>query len=578
MPKAMSSGMFSDDKGCRCGVLHEGRLIMGGFARYPDQIAASRVNGYDDFEVESADPDINDSENADKAWSRRMTGGQINDIIWMRASAETLVIGTTGGEFVVRGASSTGLLTPLDAAVKAATQRGSALVQPATIDDQLFFVQRSGRTLRRFNYKLASDNFQSEPVSILAEHLSAVGIKEMAYQQDPDSVLWTVLADGRLAGWTIEREQEVNGAHQHVLGGRYQGGHAQAVSICALPGRGTPQQDQLFLAVRRTVAGEDTLRAEVLTNTYRPTFAHDADDDLRRASLLDTVFLDSSVSIGQGQSVLRVEPGVVTPPAYYVQPDYTEDGYFAQFDGSAGPLVFVTAAAHGLEVGQTVILRGFRYVLPVPPFTVSAPPGWEGAAVVIDTVPEPNKFTAVLDGQIVTTPGVGDYEADSGQFYEAYTELTGLDHLEGELVHIQASGSPATPKIVSSGRITLDAPAAPVVVGLPYSSRLETTELAGIGQGQPDDGDKRNSVRVTIWLVNSVGGLVKHGSLGDEYLEEIVTAERYDQMDQAVPPRNHQVRKAITGAWGRNTIVIVQDEPLPLTVAGMWSPTWSNPS
>lgn len=69
----------------------------------------------------------------------------------------------------------------------------------------------------------------------------------------------------------------------------------------------------------------------------------------------------------------------------------------------------------------------------------------------------------------------------------ASTTVSGLGHLEGEEVQILADGEIQEPKTVSSGEITLDTAAEEIIVGLKYTSTLETMPLeagAVIGNSQ----------------------------------------------------------------------------------------------
>lgn len=62
-------------------------------------------------------------------------------------------------------------------------------------------------------------------------------------------------------------------------------------------------------------------------------------------------------------------------------------------------------------------------------------------------------------------------------FNEAVTTITGLNHLEGEKVVALADGGVVENLIVKDGKITLPSPATNVVVGLPYTFRLETLPI-----------------------------------------------------------------------------------------------------
>lgn len=66
----------------------------------------------------------------------------------------------------------------------------------------------------------------------------------------------------------------------------------------------------------------------------------------------------------------------------------------------------------------------------------------------------------------------------------ATTSLTGLDHLEGETVQVKVNGAAHADCTVSSGAITLNVSATTAVVGLAYSSTVETLdENLDIGRG-----------------------------------------------------------------------------------------------
>jgi hypothetical protein len=68
---------------------------------------------------------------------------------------------------------------------------------------------------------------------------------------------------------------------------------------------------------------------------------------------------------------------------------------------------------------------------------------------------------------------------DCGLDYDgtATTSFSGLDHLEGEDLYIYADRLIESNEVVASGAITIDNAAARVLVGLPYTSKLETLPL-----------------------------------------------------------------------------------------------------
>ena len=83
------------------------------------------------------------------------------------------------------------------------------------------FVQRASRKVRELVYNFDSDSYQAPDLTVLAEHITDSGITEMAFQQEPDNIVWCVLTDGRFVGMTYRREEQVVGWHEHIIGGRF---------------------------------------------------------------------------------------------------------------------------------------------------------------------------------------------------------------------------------------------------------------------------------------------------------------------------------------------------------------------
>ena len=93
---------------------------------------------------------------------------------------------------------------------------------------------------------------------------------------------------------------------------------------------------------------------------------------------------------------------------------------------------------------------------------------------------------------------------DSGLSYDGSpaTVFSGLDHLEGEDVSVLADGNVVTGMTVASGSITIPNAASVVVVGLPFTSTLETLdfELRGANGSPTIHNNHRNVNGVTVKL------------------------------------------------------------------------------
>ena len=87
--------------------------------------------------------------------------------------------------------------------------------------------------------------------------------------------------------------------------------------------------------------------------------------------------------------------------------------------------------------------------------------------------------------------------------------VTGLTHLEGEVVNILAGATVESQKTVSSGQVTLDATydaGTRIVVGLPYTAKLKSLDINAGSDFGSSDGNRQRNDRVAIRLYNSQGG------------------------------------------------------------------------
>lgn len=218
------------------GTLFEQRLAVAGSPNFPQTIWQSKTSESLNFELGTKDDD---------ATSFTVSSDQINPILHL-AQVKTLVALTYGGEFTITGGIEKPI-TPTNIQVKNQSVYGCNRVRPIRIGNELYFVQRAGRKLRAMAYKYDSDAFGSPDMSVLSEHITKSGIVSMAYQQEPESILFAVRADGVLATMTVDRDQDVIGWGRQITDGAFE-------SVAAIP---VEDGDQVWAIVRRTINGQN---------------------------------------------------------------------------------------------------------------------------------------------------------------------------------------------------------------------------------------------------------------------------------------------------------------------------------
>ncbi|MEQ9606212.1 MAG: hypothetical protein RLN99_00940 [Kiloniellaceae bacterium] len=188
---------------------------------------------------------------------------EVNAIRWMSPGRQ-LILGTSGGEWSVTADGP--VVTPLDIAVKRESTNGSANILPLRISSIVLFVQRAKRKLLEFVFSLETDGFRTPDLTILADHITEGGLREIVYQQEPDSQVHCVREDGVLATLTYRREQDVVGWSRQILGGRFGSGVPVVESAATIPGNavaGSENRDEAWIAVKRTIDGATFRSIEV---------------------------------------------------------------------------------------------------------------------------------------------------------------------------------------------------------------------------------------------------------------------------------------------------------------------------
>lgn len=231
-------------------TFHGDRLFWGGPTNTPQRIDGSNVGDYENFKPSNAAGTVAD----DNAVGFTLNANEVNVIRWLMSDEKGLMVGTVGGEWIVRASSQNEALTPSNVQATQSTNYGCAALPPLRAGKAIIFAQRNGRKLRELAYVFQDDGMRAPDMTVAAEHITRGGIVDMAYQSQPQSIIWMARADGTLLGFTYEREQEVLAWHRHVMGGAFSTGQAVVESVACVPNP-DGSADELWMIVKRTVDG-----------------------------------------------------------------------------------------------------------------------------------------------------------------------------------------------------------------------------------------------------------------------------------------------------------------------------------
>jgi hypothetical protein len=207
----------------------------------------------------------------DHAIPAAINAGEVNEIMWL-AEGSNLQIGTKSA---TRSISSTDsdTLGPDNIEQNRESSYGSADVRPVQVGSATLYAGAFGSELREMVYSYESDGFVTPDASVLSEHMLAGRIKEMAYAQAPNSIIWMCLQDGTLVSLTYERDQQTVGWMQH------EGLHVESVAV--IPG---DDRHEVWLLVRREINGQTRRYIERLREPFEPK----SGSDVRQYANLDS--------------------------------------------------------------------------------------------------------------------------------------------------------------------------------------------------------------------------------------------------------------------------------------------------
>lgn len=213
-PQAISQFGSTDNYPGTVGF-HDQRLNFARTNNNPQTLFGSVVGDF--YNMDYSSP-VQDND----AYEFTLASTQVNEVRWI-VSLANCIIGTAGGEWLLRPGGSNTTITPTSVSLQVQSRWGVAKVKPIVVGNSVLFILGSGREIRNLVYSLNIDGYDGNDLSILAAHLFVdYGITEWAFQQYPDSIAWAIREDGVLLGFTYVQEHKVQGWSRHVTQGTFE--------------------------------------------------------------------------------------------------------------------------------------------------------------------------------------------------------------------------------------------------------------------------------------------------------------------------------------------------------------------
>ena len=593
-------GAFSTRTGHpRCVSFFEQRLVFAGTSQQPQTMFFSKSGDYENMTIGTNDDD---------AMIYTIASNQVNAIQALKAT-RTLIVMTTGGEYAVSSGAAQDAITPTNINIRKQSNYGSSGVDALSIGNATIFLQRSRRKIRELAYNFDTDGYTAPDLTILADHISESGFTDMSYQQEPYSVVWAVRADGQMAGLTYNRLENVVAWHRHIFGGKSDTGKTikqQKIQFTAnstnvnttsnqitITGHGLATGDPVYYyAASNKIGGLNNSKVyyviNVDANNIKLAKSSSAATAGTAISLTSAPGSDTTQFIYQGvninNNILFVLAhgfksgdhifynntgtnisGLSENTKYFVEK--IDDNQIQLYTDEARETIVNLTSAHTTEQTDKILTHA-----KVESVACIDGDGDEDQVWVIiqryingATKRYVEYFTPFEFNEDLTA----FHYLDSGLNYSGgeTSTLSGLTHLEGEVVDIIGEGSVQNSKTVSSGSINLDTAIEEAAVGLLYSSDLRTMRL---DEGYTET-TQTKTVRVfdlSVRFQNTVGASVGPSS---DNLTAIDFRDSGASMDLPVPLFTGDKQVEFDAGHGVEGLIYVkQPQALPMTILGIY--------
>jgi hypothetical protein len=479
----------------------------------PQTIWVSKTGDFEDFGFTT--PGL-----ATDSFSFNPPTPQINGIEWLSLQ-NGLNVGTSDSVWKVF-ASTGGVITPTDVNIKIDSAIGTLALDPIAIGNSILLTPRGLSAVTEATTSFEASGYVPRDLTILAQHLfEDRRIIRWAYAKSPDSVIWCVLDDGMLLGFTYEKAYDVWAWHKHTtpLGVGF-------ADVAVIPNTTDDNIDDVYFIINRAEPGETgNYYLEILNK--RITSQTAAFGLSATGTPYDYKFLDSALTKDSPATIagaLQASQAIITITAH---PFSNDD------------LIKIENV-----IGMTE-LNGNIYK-------------------VSDSAANQFKIKDPDTDAYINSTGFGLY-LDGGTAREVVTTISGLDHLEGETVTSLGDGVVETGHVVTSGSITLSRQASFVHVGIPYVSELETLDIEIIADTGSTQGRFKAMTSATIFFKDTREARVSTSGRP----ETIRDINFKDEADGEAPTPLFTGSKqdvAVSAYAVQERIKIEQVEPLPIHI------------
>lgn len=463
-----AEGAWSEYRGFpSCGAFYQDRLALASNTFQPYTLWMSKTGIYNDFGI--SDPYVeSDSININIPSARR----ELPDINNILVVSSRLLVLSASSEISVS-------IHP-NVAIDYQGERGSNKCVPVIVGNTVLYVTAGGGSIRELAYSFASDQYEGDEISLKAKGLFAGrNITACAYQQEPDSIVYCVMDDGKILTVTYIKEQQIVAWAEQETQGNFED--------IAVLNNGT--SDDMYMVVERNnVRMIEKMKARTEVD-----------------SLDEGIFLDCA-TVKDVSAAKEHKMPYLPYEGYYVVGNGQPDNAFSindtiWFTGVSwekpSTMWCYTHFPKSIVLTRYAIVKGGAY-----PWTDNVK-SWRVYRVYTDQ--SEYEIDHQVNASAMGSGGLDEFTVSNAAqapiikflFYESWggecryqlkkiiiyfkyadeidpNIVTGLERFNGKEVVAICDGERKEVHTVADGKITLNEPSNKTVVGLPYQSRIKT--------------------------------------------------------------------------------------------------------
>ena len=307
-------------------TFHEQRLYFGGVTALPDGIQGSKITDFYNFDVGKAG-------DADSI-QIQIASDQINEIRHL-VSAKLLQIFSSTSEFYLKPQIGKPI-TPTDIQIIRQSTLGSQLkAMPRIFDGATIYIQNNGKTVREYFYGATAEEFTSNSISLLSNHLISSpqdSAKITSMPSRTEQFYFLVNDDGTMGIFTSQRAEKIAGWMLWSTDGTIE-------SV-------TCTTSNIYISVKRTINSSDVYYLEQFAST-----AFDLPTDMTVTKTISATYQPHGTPLVNGtfsSTTTFIGDGFTNAPS---------QGETFQFAGAGTVYTIQSATATGNSGEYTIVLN-----------------------------------------------------------------------------------------------------------------------------------------------------------------------------------------------------------------------------